>query len=359
LLSWIVISGNYAEADEGAVKLLELAEGLQHRKPRVRAAILLARIYFARGDWAGAVRQYELAAELCIGEELALDRSDALNGAATAWLVGGDLARARALYQEALVLAQRNGDHCRVALYQANLAESDWNDGDLVSARKRGEAALEAIRKSGDQWVLSFGLATLTQVLSETGDSLLACRQAEIAWVIAGETASPQDEVSALQARGQLYLGGRVEAPDDVRLEAAARKSGQDDFMITSLAIAARIALRLGALQRAEALALEILESTRDKNPSDRALARSLLAGLKGDEPGARDAIRAADATKSVPAAFYARLTAAEALLAARQPADALNILEELESLARDKGFHGTLGQTRMLCGKAREMGHE
>ena len=99
----------------------------------------------------------------------------ALNNAAVAWAIGGDLIKTRELFSTAVAaeMAQRHGNLSRLALYQANLAECDWNDGALAPARDRAQASIEAARKSGDQYALNIGLATLAQILGELGDAAL------------------------------------------------------------------------------------------------------------------------------------------------------------------------------------------
>jgi tetratricopeptide (TPR) repeat protein len=353
LLHILLFSGSYAEVESGVVTLLALGETLGDAKRRGNAIMLSGSLLTAKGDWRGALERYERVLALCQGEEHWVLRSNALNFSSRAWEIGMDPVKSRALGEAAFELVWRHGNLNRIAVYQANLAESDWFEGALESARRRGESAIEAGRKSGDQHALNWALAMDAQVHTDLGDNAAARRRFEGALAIAQESGHPIDTALARQAQGQLYLAGGVETPGDEALEGAARVFGDADFLLVSLATAAQVSLRGGARPRAEALAREILADARGVNPGARSLARALLSGLAGDEAGIAAAVAEADATRRVPVGFAARLTAAEALLLAARPAAALRLLDELEPRARALNFQGTLAQTGMLRRRA------
>ena len=82
--------------------------------------------------------------------------------------MGGDLTRARELYEESVALNRRLGDGRMVAVEQSNLSWVEINEGNLDAAETLLRAGLEGAE--GEPYLHAFALIGLARCAAERGD---------------------------------------------------------------------------------------------------------------------------------------------------------------------------------------------
>jgi len=126
----------------------------------------------AQGDHAAAVRYHERS--LAIQEELGSRQGVqfALHNLANAALHNGDAARARSLYERAIVVAG-DAEPNRGFVY-VSLADVTDAAGDREAASKYYEKALEIIALTGDTWRTAYALTSYGQSAARHGEYAVA-----------------------------------------------------------------------------------------------------------------------------------------------------------------------------------------
>lgn len=173
-----------------------------------------------------------------------------------------DLTRSRELYEQSAEGFRELGDHLRLAIVTANLAEVAALRGDPQSATRYAEQAVAIDRELGDPDGLAVALHTLARVRHEAGDGVGA-RQV-FAECLTRARAINYREIRAncVQAAAELSLAAGGDPTTAARLLAVARATLEamgvrlqglegESFARTAEAVAVRLGRdRFAALER-------------------------------------------------------------------------------------------------------------
>jgi ATP/maltotriose-dependent transcriptional regulator MalT len=186
--------GETERSEELNERSLALAREADDGPAIVNALIGLARVALRREELervhALAQEGRELATERGLTESLVLP----LHLDAEATRMGGDLARARELYEESIALNRRLGNERMIAVEQSNLSWVEINEGNLDAAEALLRASLEGAE--GEPYLHAFGLIGLARCAAERGDRTAAdeqLREAETLLDQAGLVLDPTD----------------------------------------------------------------------------------------------------------------------------------------------------------------------
>ena len=283
LWRWWLASGRLAVGRAWLGRFLSGAGGRRDEltgRALCSAAVLAAE----NGDYAGAVRQAEVA--LGIFERLDLAERMALAatvlGSAQRYL--GERAAARRSFQTAADLRAALGDRRGVSVAMNNMALLAVDDGDLTRARELFEQTLVIKRQLGQQQSIAIGLANLADVFIRTGQREAASRALDEAAELAVAVSNPQLIGTLRCNQGNLAAQRREWAQAAAHYEvaiAAHRQAGHPHDAIEAMIGRGRAMRQLGRrdeavghLRAAEALAQEI------GNPQRQAQARAALADI-------------------------------------------------------------------------------
>jgi predicted ATPase len=315
----------------------------------LRLAAGMARFWEIRGHLAeGRARLQFFAARA--GGPPAL-RARALNAAAVLAQRQGDLAGARAAYQEALVIQRARGDRLGVATGLHGLANLAVNDGDLVTASALFEENLVIAREIGNRRIQAASLMNLGVVahaafmrglrpVDEAGpDARGFYRESLVAYEDLGDRYGQALALENLGALTRLYPGD-VEAARTLHEQSLAlrRELGDRVGIADSARYIAALAVRTGEVATARQLHEERLAIERD-------LGNAAHVGEALTDLGEIALVqgRLADAT--------AALEEAQSIYqAANEPESLLRVLTDVGELARREGDYGRARATLDRC---------
>ncbi len=309
-----------------------------------RSLVAQANILQRTGDLAGARARYEQA--IAIGRESGRRGAvaAALNNLAAVMSAQGDRRGAVALYEESLAIKEEIGDLNGVVNSLNNIANDLSAMGDLDGATARYDQALSLARELGAVQGQILALVNSSELLLARGDAVIAADRAAEANQLCQKTGWRFGEAAALAYWGEALLAHGEAAAAAVHLERAFSVS--QELGVKPLAAESRRGLALIALDRgdpesAATAASEAIAMARDGGSGkDEALALALLARVRlaqgrldeaGDEVAA--AITAAAAADSADARLE---TAAVAALVAAASGDVASARSRLAVVAEE-----------------------
>jgi ATP/maltotriose-dependent transcriptional regulator MalT/DNA-binding SARP family transcriptional activator len=209
--------GEVTLAESDIAQALSLFQTLNDRRGSAAAQVTLAGIRFRRGD-------YEGAAENC---RAVLAQSDPITAReqaeASDWLgcclaESGDLPRAAQAFTQALALHQAQGNLTGQALAYHHLASVTLLRGDLSSAERQSQQALDLFRKLGD-FEAALPLLRLSEIYHLRGEENLAVDAGNQALRLADASNLPMVRAYALTYRADALaaLGQIAQAEEDYR----------------------------------------------------------------------------------------------------------------------------------------------
>jgi len=158
---WI-LRGRLAEAVDWLDRVL--ATDAPHPAARTDALLTRSRMRWTQGDFEGATRDVDAAAELAekLGLSLSLFAATTLRGVLKSG--AGDWAAAARLHETAFQIAWQLRDPWWVASSLNNLGLIALERGDYEVARARLEQALEGFRQAGDRYISALSLDSLARI---------------------------------------------------------------------------------------------------------------------------------------------------------------------------------------------------
>jgi len=156
-----------------------------------------------QGDHGAAFRFHEQS--LKTHEELG-DRQSvqyALNNLANAALHQGHYARARELYEKAIIFGRAH-DPRALPFSLVNLADVADRQGDYDAARQHYEEAIHLVRAQGNVWATAFALGNYGQSAARQGDHAMARERYEQALAIYRQTGDQRGEARLMTLLADL-----------------------------------------------------------------------------------------------------------------------------------------------------------
>ena len=261
----------------------------------------LASVRFDQGDLAGAKALYDetLATYREIGDKGSI--ALALNNLAVILRSQGDLQAARGLYEEALAACQETGNRLGEASALNNIGGLLSTQGDLDGAKERLERALALRREMADQSGAAYALHNLASVFRKRGDLDQARKGYDEALAIRRQIGQKIGEVVSLNGLAKVLLdqgdvGGARKASTEAL--ALARETGNRSAEAAALAGLGEAALAAGDLGAADSqhvAALKIRQELGEKGMvADSKLAMAVVAAERADTAGAASLAKAA-----------------------------------------------------------------
>ncbi len=296
------------------------------------------------------------------------DRAAAAEAMSQAGLVArelGDLPRARALYERALVTFRAVGYERATATTLNNLGVLAMFEGDLVAARRHVAEAREIYTSLGDQYGVAGATSSMSALLALTGDHDAARREAETLLDIGKRTGNRANEGSALRTLGMIATDrGELDAARESleRALAIARDLGDRNREAALLGMRAAVNFRAGrggadARRDADkALADKRALGDRVGAATQMGLMVPLLvesADLATAESLAEELLRAARRERLRLVLAAALQGRAELRLEQARPDDAARDLDEAAALAAELGLAAARDETDVLRARA------
>jgi predicted ATPase len=170
----------------------------------------IGEVHRAQGEFGPALRHYAEALELAAAApptpELLAARANALKGAGTAAAQQGDLAQARALYEESLAMRRSLGDAPGEATMLNNLGMVAMYGADYDAARALFSESLTRFREIGDRWAVGQLLNNLGLIERYQGEYATARRLLEESLTVRRSLGDRWGIANALSSLSNLLL---------------------------------------------------------------------------------------------------------------------------------------------------------
>jgi tetratricopeptide (TPR) repeat protein len=149
-----------------------------------RALNNIAILLYDQGDLASAKAMYEQALGVFreVGNKFAV--AAVLNNIGNVLINQRDLEGAKRMHEEALAIRREIGDRSQIAFTLHNLAGALAEQGDLAGAKKTYQQLLDMRREMGEKSGVAYTLNNLGEVLSSQGDLVAARKTVEEALAI-------------------------------------------------------------------------------------------------------------------------------------------------------------------------------
>jgi serine/threonine protein kinase len=379
-------------------KALGIARTVGSRYQEIRLRLLLGTATRNTGDAARAAALAQQAIDQAVDENMDNLATSGLGDLGNAYFREHDLKAAEPLFRRALDLSRRSKVRRQEARAQASLGSVCEQDDRPEEGKPYADAALTFYRQAGfrrefiqaatvsggildqladydagvrilseavqsavilqDSGIEVQARSRLADNLQGSGDWPKALEQHQLAARLLGGTAGSAYQL--WNAANLLWLLGR--APEAAGPMAEARrllKSAPNSDVLFGLALLeAKIAYSADRLNDASAAARDLpVPPGRAASAAEADLFRSLLTIRSGKSSqgwaSAQQAIQRFDQTKAYGAAAAARLSAAEALLAARQPSPAGPLAEEAIAFAEPRHIWESIFRGHLIAAQA------
>lgn len=189
------LTGDWPRAEAVGKEALELARAAGDRALGARSEAALAEVARKHGRYEEAFERLTRAADTFreIADEPGLGLAYHVFGTIAAQR--GDLAGARAAYQQSLEIRARLGDQAALASLHSNLAIVAQFEGDNAGARSESERALAIRQEIGDTWgigvshnnigMIAFLDKAHEEARSRFEEAIRCCREAGDPWMVA------------------------------------------------------------------------------------------------------------------------------------------------------------------------------
>jgi LuxR family maltose regulon positive regulatory protein len=334
--------GDVAATSEHARHALDLARPGDHLA-RGAATGFLGLAAWAKGDVSAALQTFTQAVASLHAAGNVVDELGSTVVLADMWLTAGRPGKARRLYQNALQLAEAQGEHVARATadLHVGLSEIDREAGDLSSAKRHLEAAAVFVERATMtegryRWFVAMGLIAHAEGHQDEAINLLD--QAEQLY----RPAFFPDvrPIAAMKARVWIAQGKLSEAADWAReggvsvTDGASYLSEFDHLTLVRLLIAQhRAHPGTGALHQAGLLLDRLLEAAETSGRAGSLVEIRMLQALVQDAQGHRP---------------QAREALARALAEAPEPGEYVRLFldegDPIMELLRDAALHGVAG---------------
>lgn len=222
-------------------------------------------------------------------------RAKALSGAGTLAFSLGDLAAARSLHREALVIRRELGHAWGIAASLYNIGGVHAAQGDFAAAHPLFEESLEVMRSLGNDWSVAVALSNLGLLASKLGDHRAARERHQESLTLRRGLGDALGVAESLNHLGHLALSqGDIEQAATAFHEALTidQEAGNALGIAIAFEAFATLALMQGETRRAahlwgaaevlrEALGAPLSELAREAQAHEVSLARDLPGGAR------------------------------------------------------------------------------
>ncbi len=341
----------------------DLAQAGGNLRAASRALNGMANVLYDKGDMDGAGKLYQEA--LRLARQLGAQKSIAsfTSNLGNVYYEQGKLAEAQRQYKEGLEIDRLIGNKHGFASDLGNLANVVQGMGDLSRATRMQEETLEAFREVGDRRGEGDTLNNLGSVLEAHGELLAAQKRFEEAIAMAQQLGYQRGrERSMVSMAGVLLAQGKVAEARAATLGGLTiLKEMKDEFGIAEGQVQlGEIAVEEGNAAEAEGLARGAAEEFDRQKAADNGcsanaiLGRALLAQgkLKEAQTATDLAVVLCQRGQDRESRFQATMASAAVKFKAGGAAEALHMLEKVNSEAARSGYVPDEMASRLLMGE-------
>jgi len=334
-----------------------------NRRGAARCIVNVGDVLFDKGDYAGAIKQFEAA----LGEFRAIGAESAvrvvLERMGNVFYSMGEYSKAKDYYEQCLAFDQSVHDPSALASDYGNLANDFDALGDLAGSLKMQKQALAAFDQVGDRRGYADTLNNTGNVLVEMGDHDNARKYYEQALALVRQLAYKRGEPGPLGGLGDTYFyqGDLVNGRKNYEASIALTKE-LDDREYGAQASVALAALALAEKKYAEGEQLtrqsvEFFEKTNSSTSgawAEAILARNLLGEgkLQDAQTAAAKAMKLSQSGPGQAARYEAAFADARVQAKSGKTAEARKELEAVQSSTHKLGYRLYEYQARLAMGE-------
>jgi eukaryotic-like serine/threonine-protein kinase len=334
-----------------------------NRRGAARCIVNVGDVLFDKGDYAGAIKQFETA----LGEFRAIGAESAvrvvLERMGNVFYSLGEYSKAKDYYEQCLTFDQSVHDPSALASDYGNLANDFDAQGDIAGALKMQKQALAAFDQVGDRRGYADTLNNTGNVLVEMGDHDNARKYYEQDLALVRQLAYKRGEAGPLGGLGDTYFyqGDLVNGRKNYEASIALTKELEDheygaqvSVALAALALAEKKYAEGEQLTRQSAAFFEKTNSSTSGAWAEAILARNLLGEgkLQDAQTAAAKAIKLSQSGSGQAARYEAAFADARVQAKSGKTAEARKELEAVQNSTHRLGYRLYEYQARLAIGE-------